>query len=55
MGVQTVGISGANGGKLKSFCDCLICVPETETFLIQELTLPIYHALCAMLEFHFFN
>lgn len=55
MGVKTVGISGETGGQLKSYCDCLICVPETETFLIQELTLPTYHALCAMLELQFFE
>ena len=33
----------------------LIIVPETETFKIQELHLPIYHALCLMLEEAFFE
>ncbi len=53
--IKTIGISGRDGGKLKQHCDCLILIPETETFLIQELTLPVYHAICAMLEYHFFS
>lgn len=54
-GMFVVGLSGASGGNLKNLCDVCICVPETETFKIQELHLPIYHCLCLMLEEHFFN
>jgi phosphoheptose isomerase len=32
-----------------------IRVPETETFMIQELHLPVYHCLCLMLEGRFFG
>ena len=32
-----------------------IQVPETETYKIQELHLPVYHCLCMMLEEHFFS
>ena len=42
--------AGASGGKLKELCDECICVPETETFKVQELHLPIYHCICAMIE-----
>ncbi len=54
-GVKTIGLTGASGGKMKTMCDVAVCVPETETFKIQELHLPIYHCLCAMLEAEFFD
>lgn len=53
-GIKVLGLSGASGGAMKALCDVCICVPETQTFKIQELHLPIYHALCRMLEVHFF-
>lgn len=53
-GMKTVGLSGKDGGKMKEFCDEIIIVPEKETFKIQELHLPVYHALCLMLEERFF-
>jgi len=55
MGLGTIGMTGASGGKLKELCDTSICVPQTETYKIQELHLPVYHALCAMLEEEFFG
>jgi len=54
MGVKTVGLTGRNGGRMREYCDVCICVPETETYRVQELHLPVYHALCAMLEAEFF-
>jgi len=54
-GAVTIGLTGENGGKLKELCDVCICVPETETYKIQELHLPVYHCLCMMLEEHFFK
>lgn len=53
-GIKIVGLTGRDGGKLKRDADAAIVVPETETFKIQELHLPVYHALCLMLEEHFF-
>ena len=53
-GMKTVGLSGRDGGKMKEYCDEIIIAPENETFKIQELHLPIYHALCLMLEERFF-
>ena len=52
--LKIIGLSGQAGGKLKSFSDVCICVPETETYKIQELHLPVYHVLCMMLEDYFF-
>jgi D-sedoheptulose 7-phosphate isomerase len=51
----TIGLTGKSGGRMKSVCDCCICVPETETYKIQELHLPVYHTLCLMLEERFFG
>ena len=53
MGVRVVGICGGSGGKLKGLCDVCVLLPEKETYLVQELTLPVYHALCRMVEAHF--
>ncbi len=50
MGMNTIGLSGESGGKMKPLCDVCICVPNTETYRIQELHLPIYHTLSIMLE-----
>ena len=53
-GMKVVGLTGRDGGKLARIADAAIIVPERETYKIQELHLPIYHALCLMLEEHFF-
>ena len=50
IGMNTIGLSGASGGKMKPLCDVCICVPHVETYRIQELHLPIYHTLSIMLE-----
>jgi len=49
-GLKVVAMTGAGGGKLAAVADAAIKVPETETYKIQELHLPVYHALCAALE-----
>jgi D-sedoheptulose 7-phosphate isomerase len=54
IGVKSIGLTGQEGGRLKRLCDAAICVPGTQTYRIQELHLPVYHALCAMLEAEFF-
>ena len=55
MGITVIGMTGSGGGKLCEQADICICAPETETFKIQELHLPIYHYLCAEVEAHFFK
>ena len=49
-GLVVLGLTGENGGKLKSLCDICIRVPRTETYEVQELHLPVYHALCLYVE-----
>ena len=53
-GMQVIGLTGALGGQLNALADICIRVPETETFKVQELHLPVYHYLCAAVEAHFF-
>ena len=55
MGIKVVGLTGAGGGELAEISDVVIKVPETETYMIQELHLPVYHCLCLMLEDKFFG
>lgn len=54
-GAKIIGLTGQKLGRLAPLCDVLLNVPDTETFRVQELHLPIYHALCLMLEEHFFG
>lgn len=55
LGCKVIALTGASGGKLKELSDVCLCVPEEETFKVQELHLPIYHYLCAQTEAHFFK
>lgn len=55
LGLKVIGLTGEIGGELASVADVAIRVPETETFMIQELHLPVYHCLCLMLEGRFFG
>lgn len=55
LGVKTIGMTGSMGGRLQELCDITIMVPAVETYKIQEFHLPVYHALCAMLENEFFE
>ena len=49
-GLKVISMTGVSGGKLSELADAAIKVSETETYKIQELHLPVYHALCAQLE-----
>lgn len=53
-GLRVIGLTGAKENKLMKYADVCIRVPETETYKIQELHLPVYHCLCLMLEENFF-
>ena len=54
-GMKVLGLTGAAGGSRAKIADVAVKVPETETYKIQELHLPVYHALCLMLEERFFG
>ena len=54
-GLKTIALTGKNGGKLKNLADISIVVPQNKTFMIQELHLPVYHALCLEIEEYFWK
>ncbi|MBR2556122.1 MAG: SIS domain-containing protein [Aeriscardovia sp.] len=54
LGMKVIGLTGAKGGELVQMADVSVKVPETETYMIQELHLPVYHCWCLMLEEKFF-
>ena len=54
-GMKIIGLTGAKNSKLEQMSDVCIKVPQTETYMIQELHLPVYHCLCLMLENEFFG
>ncbi|MFW6313937.1 MAG: D-sedoheptulose-7-phosphate isomerase [Spirochaetota bacterium] len=54
LGMTTVCLTGESGGRLAGFCDACIRVPAEDTPHVQELHLPVYHTLCAMVESSFF-
>lgn len=53
-GMKTLGMTGQGGGQMRDLCEVCIRVPETKTYKVQELHLPVYHTLCRMLETRFF-
>lgn len=55
LGIKTIGMTGKSGGRLADLCDVTIRVPENETALVQELHLPVYHAICTIAEQQFFG
>ncbi len=54
-GMKVIGLTGQKDSKLSELADVTIQAPNTETYMIQELHLPIYHCLCLMLEDYFFG
>ena len=50
VGGKTIAFTGVKESKLSGICDTTVRVPETETYKVQELHLPVYHALCAAVE-----
>ena len=55
IGIRVISVTGALGGRISELADVAIKLPENETYLVQELTLPLYHYLCAETEKHFFD
>ena len=55
IGMKVIGLTGKDGGELAEVADVAVKVPEKETYMIQELHLPIYHCWCLMLEETFFG
>jgi len=54
-GLKVIALTGTPGGRMRTMCDVAVCAPSSETFRIQEYQLPIYHAICVMVEEYFFK
>lgn len=54
-GAATLAITGQRESHLSQLCDITLKLPASETYCIQELTLPVYHAICRMVEYEFFG
>ena len=54
-GIRVLGLTGKTGGVLRELADLALVMPETETYRIQELHLPVYHWLCARVEEEFYK
>jgi D-sedoheptulose 7-phosphate isomerase len=48
--VRVIGLTGENGGKMRSACDLCLCVPSKSTARIQEMHITIGHAICELVE-----
>jgi D-sedoheptulose 7-phosphate isomerase len=55
LGMKTLAMTGNRESRLSDLCDICIKVDETETYKVQELHLPVYHALCLIIENELFN
>jgi len=54
-GMKCIALTGRGGGALRPIADVTVGVPADGTPAVQELHVPVYHALCAMLEAAFFG
>ena len=50
LGLKTIGLTGEKGGQLGEVADITLKAPANNVAKIQELHLPIYHAICAFVE-----
>lgn len=50
LGMRTIGLTGAAGGRMKDLCDACLCVPSTDTPRIQEMHIAAGHMLCELVE-----
>jgi D-sedoheptulose 7-phosphate isomerase len=50
LGLHTVGLTGAGGGKMKNSAELCVCVPSNETPRIQECHILIGHIIADMVE-----
>ena len=54
-GMKVIGLTGEKDSKLSSIADECVKAPSSETYMIQEYHLPIYHCISLMREDYFFS
>lgn len=55
LGIKCIGLTGGKKSLLADMADVCIAVPATEVARVQELHLPVYHAICAQVEKNLFS
>ncbi len=55
IGMHTIGLTGASGGKMKGLCEQLIRVPSEDIPRIQESHILIGHIICEIIESKLFT
>lgn len=50
IGMDVIGLSGKDGGKIKDICDLTLIVPSESTARIQESHITIIHIVCELIE-----
>lgn len=55
LGMITIGMTGASGGKMKDCCKYLLNVPSMDTPRIQEVHILLGHIFCEMIELNMFK
>jgi D-sedoheptulose 7-phosphate isomerase len=48
--MTVIGLTGAEGGKMREKCDICLCVPSASTPRIQECHILIGHTICELVE-----
>lgn len=55
LNMKVIGLTGEKDSLISSLADVCIKAPSQRTYQIQELHLPIYHAICLEIEDYFFK
>ncbi|WDF52847.1 SIS domain-containing protein [Paenibacillus sp. KACC 21273] len=50
LGLNTISLTGKNGGNLIKYCKHNLIIPQDETYIIQEYHVAVYHTICAVVE-----
>lgn len=54
-GLLVISLTGETGGKLKNYSHVVLNAPSSETFIVQEYHLPLYHLVCRAIEYEIFG
>jgi D-sedoheptulose 7-phosphate isomerase len=55
MGIITIGLTGAKGGKMPPLCDYCVRIPSDVTMHIQQAHLALEHIYCEIVEREYFG
>ena len=53
--IKTIALTGADGGRIKDYCDIILNVPSNVTNNIQEMHTISYHIICDIVENSFYS